>query len=102
MAPRERGIAAEARAPLPPPITPSQVLRAALGFKRRTAAAHGLHPRHFAQLAPDGVAAAAALLNVAEAIGSFQPSVSRVSVPLIPKPTTGRRPIGIFATEVRI
>ena len=46
--PAQPPLAAEAKAPLPTPITPADVLKASFGFKRRAATAHGMRRRHLA------------------------------------------------------
>ena len=62
----------------------------------------GLHPRAFYHLSDQVLKGIAEVLNRAESSGEWPSLVTTNLVHMIPKPTGGRRPIGVMATLVRI
>ena len=84
-------------------ITGKDVRKAAMTFSVSTAIGEdGLQPRAFQHLSNTTLESYAQVLNQAEAQGEWPSLVANSLIHLIPKPSGGRRPIGVMATLVRL
>ena len=88
--------------PLLAPIPAQDLIAASSSFKERTSVTDGFHPRHLACLEPEAAGVLSFIFALAEAIGDFEHVIADVLVPLIPKLSGGRRPIGLFRGVIRI
>ena len=93
---------AEWSGPLPPRLQAAQLRAAGKRFKRRTATPDGWHPRHVALLGDEVLEVLCDLLALLEALGVFPEDLEQVLVALIPKPTGGERPIGLYLALFRV
>jgi hypothetical protein len=89
--------------PQPPPPTVAEFRAKCRGFKAATGmGVEAIHPRWFAALSDEGVAAIIVLLMAMEALGAFPAQVTLIFYFLIAKAGGGRRPIGLLATLIRV
>ena len=85
------------------PITRDHVRVAAMTFSMRTAVGEDwIRPREVGMLSDRLLDRYAAVMNSAEACGSWPKLVSTNLIHLIPKPAGGMRPIGLMSTLVRV
>ena len=85
------------------PLTADKVRAAAMTFYARTAVGEDcIRPREVSMLSNRVLDRYAAVMNAAEARGSWPKVVSTNLVHLIPKPSGGRRPIGLLPTLIRV
>ena len=86
-----------------PPISAADVLRAAKTFPKGTSiGCDDIPPGALADLSEPLRDAVASLLNYLERRGSWPSELSTSLIHLIPKPSGGRRPIGVLPTLVRV
>ncbi len=84
-------------------LQPDELRAASLAFSKRTASTFdGLHPRHFALLSDQALAALATIYEAVELLGAWPKQLDLVIMPLIPKPKGGFRPIGLLAGAYRL
>ncbi len=84
-------------------LLPDELRAASLAFAKGTASTFdGLHPRHFALLSDQALAALAALYEAVELLGAWPRQLDLVVMPLLPKPKGGFRPIGLLAGAYRL
>ena len=92
-----------ADAPSLPPITAWDLRRASRTFKERTGTGvDKLGPRHYTWLSDELLDVIGRLLMNMEQVGFWPWQVNEAMVHLIPKPTGGRRPIGLVASLPRL
>ena len=86
-----------------PALAPDVIRRAARDISTHTAAStDGFSMRHFALLSDDALALVSQLFACMEALGTIPQKLRFVLVVLIPKATSGLRPIGIFCALCRL
>ena len=86
-----------------PALAPDTTRRAARDFSTRTATStDGFSVRHFALLSDDALALVSHLFTCMEALWTIMQQLRFVLVVLIPKATSGLRPIGIFCAFYRL
>ena len=86
----------------PPPLAAIDILRASSSFKARTSVIDGWHPKHMASMSEQCRSSLADVFNEAELCGDFPSTQSQLVVKLLPKPTGGVRPIGLFRGLFRV
>ena len=86
-----------------PPITGEQLREAAGTYKEHTGrGCDAFHPKWFAWLSDELLAAFALLLMSLEKLGVWPSQISAILIALIPKNSGGTRPIGLLAALVRL
>ena len=86
-----------------PALAPDTIRRAAREISTHTATStDGFAMRHFALLSDDALMLASQLFECMELLGTIPQQLRYVLVVLIPKATTGLRPIGIFCALYRL
>ena len=86
-----------------PALAPDTIRRAAREFSTHTAmSTDGFAMRHFALLSDDALALVSQLFECMEMLGTIPQQLRYVLVVLIPKATTGLRPIGIYCALYRL
>ena len=84
-----------------PPITATEIRRAARTFSAHTAVgSDGWRPRDIALLSPEALAPLAGIFNAAEL--AAYPLGELVDIVFLPKPGGGERPIGLICTLMRL
>ena len=86
-----------------PRLVVQMLVLAALTFPAGTGlGADNIAPRAFARLSSEALTALATILMAAEALGDWGDAVALVLIVLLPKPDGGLRPIGLFASVIRL
>ena len=86
-----------------PKVTAQSLRRAARSFKDSTAiGVDGIPPKVVATLSDELLHVVAELVNRVEEVGAWPQSYATAVLHLIPKPSGGRRPIGLLPTLVRL
>jgi len=85
-----------------PDMTVCDFIAASKSFKKFTDIRDGLHPRHFALLPIQAIAALLMILHAAEASGLCPQQVEEVIIALIDKAQGGLRPLGLLRSLVRV
>ena len=85
-----------------PVLTGKDLLTVSKLFPPKTCAMLGIHPRHFSHLPLESLDVLAKLFMLSEAIGVMPQQTMITIITLIPKPTAGVRPIGIFHSGFRL
>ena len=86
-----------------PPITAIDLRKASRTFKERTGTGvDKLGPRHYSWLSDQLLGQVASLMMEIEKQGRWPRQMGEATVHLIPKPTGGRRPIGLVASLARL
>ena len=89
--------------PVLPPLSRTELRKAASTFKHTTAAgADGLVPSQFAWLSDTLLDKVGELCTACEASGCWPSQTALALIHLIPKATGGRRPIGVLAALIRL
>ena len=70
--------------------------------KNPTVVVDWLHPRHYAMLSDDSISMLLYIARVMICIGVSPEQLDLLLMSLIPKPTGGVRPVGVYATFIRI
>ena len=81
--PPEQAMATAVEAACRPTIAPELIEASATGFKRRSAAAAGWHPRHFAALSQPGLLALGEAWRAAEVAGGYPPTFRQLRLPVL-------------------
>ena len=82
-------------------ISASELVPVLAKFKKRTSLTDSIHPARMSRFSASFVESRAALLTECEWAGVTRTGLTRVYVPRLPKPVTGRRSIQIAATLLR-
>ena len=84
-------------------LTAQQLREGAMSFPKRTASTYdGFNPRHFGAVCDEGLDVLAIIFTVAEQSGIWPSQLRAVTMPLIPKPKGGFRPIGLLLGAYRL
>ena len=83
-------------------IVVSFLIGVSFGFKDRTCALAGFHPRFVGLLLDSALAELILIFDISEALGELPPQLEMTQINLLIKPQGGRRPIGWYQSLFRI
>eukprot|EP00972_Heterocapsa_arctica_P025942 3819245-Heterocapsa_arctica.AAC.1 len=81
---------------------PRELREVASSFSIGTSAIDGWHPRNFAAMSDGALEVIGLLMVMTEQQGSFPDTMAEFLIRLIPKPVSGRRPVALFKSTVRM
>ena len=88
--------------PVREPVSVDSIRAASRCFKSRTAAPDGWHPRSYQFLSDDALRALSSVFSVWERTGGPTGQIGQLAIKMIPKPSGGRRPIGLYHSAYRV